>query len=195
VGRPAVFIDRDGTLLEEVDFLTSEEELVLLPGAARAVARLNAAGLPAVVVTNQSGVARGLLDEQMLARLHARLAELLRAEGASLDLVLYCPHHPELGAPPYRRICDCRKPAPGMLTEAARRLDLDLARSWIVGDDERDLAAGRAVGARGILVATGKGAAVKAALRRDGAPLPLFAADLAQAVEWILAGGAPAYGR
>jgi D-glycero-D-manno-heptose 1,7-bisphosphate phosphatase len=195
VGRPAVFLDRDGTLLEEVDYLTSAAQLVLLPGAAAAIARLNQAGVPAVVVTNQSAVARGLLDEVELARIHARFGELLAAQGARLDLVLYCPHHPDQGLPPYRRVCACRKPAAGMLAEAALGLGLDLGRSWIVGDDERDLAAGRAVGARGILVATGKGAQVQAALRARGGPLPPYARDVAEAVERILAEHAAGYGR
>lgn len=184
--RPAVFLDRDGTINEELDYLADPDRLALYPGAAEAIAALNAAGLPVVVITNQSGVARGRLDEETLARIHAALRERLAAAGARVDLILYCPHHPELGGERYRRDCACRKPRPGMLEEAARRLDLDLARSWVVGDSARDLEAGAAVGARGILVATGKGADEYERLSAAGRA-PERAADLAAAVRSILA--------
>jgi D-glycero-D-manno-heptose 1,7-bisphosphate phosphatase len=107
-GRPAVFLDRDGTLVEEVDYLIDPGQVRLIPGAAAAVRRLNQAGWPVVIVTNQSMIARGMANERQLGRIHARLAELLSAEGAQLDGIYYCPHHPELGVPPYRAACDCR---------------------------------------------------------------------------------------
>jgi D-glycero-D-manno-heptose 1,7-bisphosphate phosphatase len=168
VARPAVFLDRDGTLIEDVDYLVRPEQLELLPGAARAVRLLNEARVPAVVVTNQSAVARGMLSEAQLAVVHARFEELLAQGGARLDAILYCPHHPELGTGEYKRACRCRKPAPGMLEEAAKRLDLDLGRSIAIGDALRDLEAGAAVGARGILVGTGKGAEQRARAARAG---------------------------
>jgi D-glycero-D-manno-heptose 1,7-bisphosphate phosphatase len=186
-GRPAVFLDRDGTLVREVDFLVHPDELELLPGAAEAVADLARAGFAVVLVTNQSGVARGYLDEARLAEIHVRLAELLAEHGAHLDLVLYCPHHPDHGGPEHRRACDCRKPAPGMTLEAIRRLDLDPAASWTIGDSLRDAQAGLAAGTRAILVRTGKGEA-QAPLLADAGLEVAVAADLAEAARTVLAG-------
>jgi D-glycero-D-manno-heptose 1,7-bisphosphate phosphatase len=178
--RPAVFLDRDGTINAEVDYLSDPDQLVLLPGAGRAIARLNAAGYLTVVVTNQSGIARGLLSEQRLDEIHARLRQLLAQEGGALDAIHHCPHHPTIGAAPYRRECDCRKPLPGMYERAARELGLDLQRSWAVGDSPRDLEAAAALGVPGILVASGKALASDAAARFETAE------DLAQAVERIV---------
>ncbi len=180
-GRKAVFLDRDGTVNAEVDYLSAPEQLVLLPGAARAIARLNRAGFATVLITNQSGVARGLFDEARLAEIHERLRELLAAEGAHLDAIHYCPHHPELGEPPYRRDCDCRKPRPGLLRRAAEELGLNLERCWSVGDAPRDLEAAAALGVPGILVASGKPVTEENAGRYPVCP------DLASAVERILA--------
>lgn len=154
--RRAAFLDRDGTINVEVDYLSAPEQLELIPGAAHAIGRLNDAGWFVVVITNQSGVARGKLTEQTLADIHARLDAMLAEHGAHIDAYYHCPHHPEHGEAPYRASCDCRKPAPGMLLRAAREHDLDLTRSWTVGDSLRDLDAGAAAGTRGILVATGK---------------------------------------
>ena len=184
--RPAVFLDRDGTLDTELDFLVDPDELRLYPGAARAVRAFNERGIPVVVVTNQSAIARGLLDEEGLARVHERLAERLAEEGAHLDLVLACPHHPHEGSPPWRRVCGCRKPAPGMLVEAARRLGLDLAASWTIGDAARDLEAGRRAGTRSILVLTGKGPGELARLEAQGRPPRWVARDLLHAAELVL---------
>lgn len=191
--RPAVFLDRDGVLVDELDFLTDPRDLRLLSGATEAVRSLNRRGLPVVVVTNQSAIARGLLDERGLAAIHQRLRERLAEGGAELDAIFYCPHHPSAGAPPYRTACDCRKPAPGLLLRAARMLGLDLGRSWIVGDSARDLEAGAAVGARGILVATGKGTREAARLAAQGRAPEHFVPDLGAAVELLLAAGSPAH--
>lgn len=179
--RPAVFLDRDGTINVEVDYLRRVEDLVLIPGAGRAIARLNRAGYPVIAVTNQSGIARGLLDEPTLKRIHDRLEELLAADGAHLDAIYFCPHHPDHGDVPYRRNCDCRKPAPGLLLRAAEELGLELAGSWVVGDSLRDLEAGRAAGASGILVETGKGVELP-----EGAVGWQKVAGLEEAVELIL---------
>jgi len=154
----AVFLDRDGTINREVNYLADPADLELLPGAAEALRRLKDAGYLLCVVTNQSGVARGLLDEDRLAEVHVRLRELLSAEGVQLDWIGYCPHHPTEGRTGYRANCSCRKPRPGMLLEAAARLNIDLDRSWCVGDSMRDLKAGERVGVMGLLVRTGKGA-------------------------------------
>jgi D-glycero-D-manno-heptose 1,7-bisphosphate phosphatase len=180
----AVFLDRDGTLTAESDWVREARDLVLLPGAARAVRRLNEAGWRAVLVTNQSAVARGMISETELAAIHAHLETELAREGARLDAIYACPHHPTEGRGEYRLECECRKPAPGMIARAARELGLDLARSWIVGDAARDLEAGARLGVRGVLVATGKGSA-----ERARATFEHFAPDVEGAVEWILAAG------
>jgi D-glycero-D-manno-heptose 1,7-bisphosphate phosphatase len=158
--RPAVFLDRDGTIVEDVDYLTDPDQLRLIPGAAAAIHLLNKRGLAVIVVTNQSAVARGMLTEDGLAGIHRRLSEMLAAEGAHVDGIYYCPHLPDGDSPPYNRICDCRKPAPGMLLQAARELHLDLDASAMIGDSRRDLEAGAAAGCGTlILVRTGHGAA------------------------------------
>lgn len=186
--RPAVFLDRDGTLITALGYLADPAELELVPGAGAALARLGAAGFARVLVTNQSGIARGLLDEAALAAVHARLAEALAREGGALELVLSCPHHPEIGVPPYRLACGCRKPEPGLILEAARRLDLDLARSWVVGDAARDLEAGRRAGVPGlVLVRTGKGEATLAELGPAGLEGVLVVADVGEAARRIAA--------
>jgi D-glycero-D-manno-heptose 1,7-bisphosphate phosphatase len=185
VSRPAVFLDRDGTIVREADYLRSPERLRLLPRAAEAIRRLNDSGFAVVVATNQSGIARGLLTEDDLAQVHKVLAERLAKRGARLDAIYFCPHHPTAGAGRYRRECSCRKPAPGMLLRAAQELDLDLSRCIAVGDSQRDLIAGREVGCRTVLVRTGYGRDAEA---EASAPLPCdhVADDLAAAVQWIL---------
>jgi D-glycero-D-manno-heptose 1,7-bisphosphate phosphatase len=137
-------------------------------------------------VTNQSGVARGLLDEAALSEIHATLARALAEFGVVLDHVGYCPHHPDFGQPPYRAHCDCRKPLPGLLRVAADELPIDLERSWVVGDSVRDLEAGAALGLPGILVATGKGRDQAGRLDAAGHPPKHYVPDLAAAVALIL---------
>jgi D-glycero-D-manno-heptose 1,7-bisphosphate phosphatase len=188
--RAAVFLDRDGTLLDELGFLARPADLRLLPGAAAGVRALNQAGLAVVLVTNQSGIARGLFSEADLAAIHARLAQELERAGAHLDALYHCPHHPEQGQPPLRRACSCRKPEPGLLLLAARELGLDLARSWIVGDSVRDLEAGRRAGIPGrVLVLTGKGQATLAGLAPEQRAQTLVVADLPEAARRVLAQG------
>ena len=155
----AVFLDRDGTINREVDYLSDPDQVELLPGAAEGLRKLKQAGYLLCVVTNQSGVARGLFDEERLHAIHARLKELLAAEGVHLDWIGYCPHHPTEGRVGHRANCFCRKPRPGMMIEAAALLGINLERSWCIGDSRRDLKAGEQVGAMGLLVRTGKGAA------------------------------------
>jgi D-glycero-D-manno-heptose 1,7-bisphosphate phosphatase len=186
VARPAVFLDRDGTIVREVGYLRSSAQLRLLPRAASAIKRLNDFGFAVIVATNQSGIARGLLTEADLALTNEALQRRLARYGAHVDAFYFCPHHPEVGPPKYRRRCRCRKPSPGMLLRAARELDLDLPRSFAVGDSARDLLAGRNAGARAILVRTGYGRRTEA---ECGAALPAdhVADDLAAAVEWVLA--------
>jgi D-glycero-D-manno-heptose 1,7-bisphosphate phosphatase len=156
--RPAVFLDRDGTLVEEVPYLHDPAALVLLPGVAGALAALGAAGYALVVVTNQAGVARGYYGEAAVGRVHRRLRVLLAAGGAWLDAVVYCPHHPEGTAAGYAGACRCRKPGPGMLESAAERLGLDLRASYLIGNHHSDVGAARAAGAIPLFVTTGRAA-------------------------------------
>ena len=157
MGAPAVLLDRDGVLVPDDGLLTDPDRLRLLPGVASALAMLAAAGWRLAVVTNQPVVARGLIDEAGLARIHDRLRALLTAAGAPfLDGIFACPHHPEADVAAYRLACACRKPRPGLLLQAAAAHGYDLARSWMVGDRPSDIAAGRAAGCRTILVETGR---------------------------------------
>lgn len=155
---PALFLDRDGVLIEEVEYLAKLELVKLIPGAAGVVRRANEAGRRVVVVSNQSGVARGLFPESFLAEVHSEIArQLFEESGAKVDAFYCCPHHPTDGIGEYRIACDCRKPKPGMLLRAARELGIDLAESWMIGDRRSDLEAGAAAGCRTILVRTGYG--------------------------------------
>ncbi|HEY3187460.1 MAG TPA: HAD family hydrolase [Solirubrobacteraceae bacterium] len=186
--RPAVFIDRDGTLTEEVGYVNHPQRLNLLPRSAAAVRRLNEAGIAAVVATNQAGLARGYFTEEVMNAVNQRLVGELKRAGAHLDGLYVCPHHPTEGMPPLRADCDCRKPKPGLLLRAAKELDLDLAASTIVGDKASDLAVARPVGARGVLVLTGYGLGEWEYGRAHFAVAPdHVAADLLDAVEWIIA--------
>jgi D-glycero-D-manno-heptose 1,7-bisphosphate phosphatase len=150
--RPAVFIDRDGTLITERSYLAHPDGVELVPGAVEALAALRRAGFALVTVTNQSGIARGLYREADYRAVADRLAELLRDAGVTPDDVQYCPHHPDVTGP-----CDCRKPGTGMYVRAAARLGLDPAASWYVGDKLTDVLPAIALGGRGILVRTGYG--------------------------------------
>jgi D-glycero-D-manno-heptose 1,7-bisphosphate phosphatase len=188
VTKPAVFIDRDGTLTEEVGYVNHPSRIRLLPRSAEAIHRLNQAGIPAVLITNQSGVARGYFSEEVLAAVNAALVAQLKAEGAHLDALYVCAHHPTEGVPPYRADCDCRKPKPGLLLRAAADLGLDLRASWMVGDKPSDLAVAHRVGARTILVLTGYGLG-EWEYRRATFPVPPdhVVDDLLDAVDRIIA--------
>jgi D-glycero-D-manno-heptose 1,7-bisphosphate phosphatase len=179
--RPAIFLDRDGTLNEEVDFLSDPEQLVMIPGAAAAVARLNAKGIPVVVVTNQSGIGRGKYGWGDFAAVMGRMQDLLALENARIDAVYASPHHEQ--AQGEYAVADHpeRKPNPGMLLRASLEHDLDLSRSWMVGDKDIDLEAGRRAGCRVALVRTGYGSQV------DGSAADLVAESLPEIVDRILA--------
>jgi D-glycero-D-manno-heptose 1,7-bisphosphate phosphatase len=150
--RAAVFLDRDGTVLVERDYLRDPDQVRLVAGAAEAIGRLRAAGLAVVLVTNQSGIARGLFAESDFRAVQARLVDLLGEGGAAVDATYHCPHHPDFTGP-----CECRKPGPGMYLAAARDLALAPGRSWFVGDKRTDVEAAGRFGGRGILVRTGYG--------------------------------------
>jgi D-glycero-D-manno-heptose 1,7-bisphosphate phosphatase len=157
VSRPALFLDRDGVINVEVEYLSDPARVALIPGSAAAIARINAAGIPVVVVTNPSGLARGKYGAAEFAAVTARIAEQLAAEVARLDATYHCPHHPAGRVPELAILCDCRKPGPKLLLDAARDLDLDVPRSILVGDKASDLGAARAAGCRAVLVRTGYG--------------------------------------
>ena len=157
--KPAVFLDRDGTINVEKDYLYRIEEFEFTPGAVEAIKLLNQAGYLVVVVTNQSGVARGYYAEADVETLHSHIDQLLALQGARVDAWYYCPHHAQ-GKPPYNQECNCRKPLPGMLLQAAADHAIDLTRSWMVGDKTADIEAGQAAGCKPVLVMTGYGAEV-----------------------------------
>ena len=181
--KRAVFLDRDGTLIEEVGYLDRFEQIRLFPYSVDAVRMLNRAGFAVVVATNQSGVARGFFDEAFVGAVHERLGRTFAGGGASIEGFYHCPHHPDGPVPAYQKVCDCRKPRSGLLRRAASDLDLDLARSFVVGDRANDIEAGRAVGAAGVLVLTGYGTSVEADAR--GAARAVTN-NLIEAVSWIL---------
>jgi D-glycero-D-manno-heptose 1,7-bisphosphate phosphatase len=184
--RPAVFLDRDGTLTAEAEWVRSASDLVLLDCARPAVELLHRAGFAVVVATNQSAVARGFITEAALAEVHAHMVRELESGGGRIDGVYVCPHHPTEGFPPFRRECACRKPKPGLLLAAARDLGLDLARSFVIGDAARDLEAGAAAGVAGVLVATGKGEAEFERLVVDRRAPERFEKDLLAAARAIV---------
>ncbi|MBN1880895.1 MAG: D-glycero-beta-D-manno-heptose 1,7-bisphosphate 7-phosphatase [Deltaproteobacteria bacterium] len=184
--RRAVFLDRDGTINVEVGYLNDPEELELIPGAAQAVARLNDAGFIVVVVSNQSGVARGYFTEEDVHAVNRRMVEVLGREGARIDGIYYCPHHPEFGDGEYRKDCGCRKPNTGMVKRAIDDLDIDISRSYVVGDHLGDVLLGVNAGARSIHVLTGHGITEREKLIEHGIATAYLARDLADAVEHIL---------
>lgn len=183
---PAVFIDRDGTMLDELGYVTPESSITVYPFTAAAIVKLNAAGYPVIVVTNQGGIALGMYDHAFVDRTHIMLGDMLMAEGARIDEWCYCPHHPEGKVAELTRVCECRKPGTAMLADAARKRHLDLAASWVVGDQWRDIELARRAGATGILVRTGYGAGLEANWPADVARPPVVCDDLMAAVEHIL---------
>jgi len=183
----AVFLDRDGTVNTEVGYLTDLDKLSLIPGAGAAISRLNEAGLKVVLVTNQSGVARGYFTESFVQETHKRLEQLLQNEGARLDGIYYCPHHPTTGKPPYTVACDCRKPGTGLIDRAARDHGIDTRRSFVVGDKWSDVELAHRAGAHAVLVMTGYAPDDPGNVRPPHVDDPDFIAhDLTEAVDWIV---------
>ena len=182
----AVFVDRDGTLIEEIGYLDRPERVKLFPWSIDAIRALNRAGLRVVMTSNQSGVARGFFTTAVVDEVHRHIADLLRAGGALIDAYYYCPHHPDGTIPELARVCDCRKPARGLVDRAERELAIDPLRSYCVGDRWLDVALARTVGARGVLVRTGYGA--REELRpQAGLTADAIVNNLVEAVSWILA--------
>lgn len=187
-GRPAVFLDRDGTINDDVGYLTDLAELRIYPYAPDAIRLLGRAGFAIVVVTNQGGIARGVLSEALVEHTHHLMAERLTRAGAIVDAWYYCPHHPESVVPRLAWPCACRKPGTAMPRAAAERLGIDLGRSWVIGDHWRDVQMGHAVGARAVLLRTGHGRDQEAA-RPEGQRVEAICDNLIAATAFVLGQG------
>jgi D-glycero-D-manno-heptose 1,7-bisphosphate phosphatase len=184
---PAVLLDRDGTICEEVGYVNHVDRIKVYPYAAAAIRKLNRAGIPVVVVTNQSGVGRGYFSERLVKQAHAKIAKELAAGGARVDAFYYCPHHPTGTLKAYRKDCRCRKPATGMADDAAKRFHLDLKSSFVVGDSYRDMRLAFNIGAHSIMLMTGYGKGEYVHKRNEWPRMPdLIAANLKEAVQKIL---------
>ena len=183
--RGAVFLDRDGTLIEDVDYLRSLDQIALFPWTVDALRLAARSGLAAVVVTNQSAVARGIITEEFVAATHDELNRRLAGGGARIDAFYFCPHLPDAPLEKYKARCRCRKPGPGMLEDAARDLEIDLTRSWMIGDRWLDVAAGAAAGVRSLLVRSGHAARLHEE-PPTGVRADAILNNLMEAVGWIL---------
>lgn len=182
--EPAVFIDRDGTVCEEVGYLSQLKDLRLIPGSAQAIRRIREAGWKAVIISNQSGVARGYMSEKTVLTIHAALRKMLQHQDAEIDGIYYCPHHPQ-GNPPYNIYCRCRKPESGMLLKAAEELHIDLKRSIVIGDKYSDVLTGQRLNIPGILVLTGFGKSERDKYQSHWEQEPAHIAEnLSDAVHW-----------
>ncbi len=180
-----IFLDRDGTINEELEFISSPDDVVLIPRSAEAIREANQLGLKVFVITNQSGIARGFIKEEELVKVHNKLVELLNNAGAHLDAIYFCPHHPEFGEPPYKIECDCRKPNSGMLRQAEKEYNIDLKKSFVVGDRIIDVQTAHAVGATGILVLTGYGKNQIEEIQKNNIKIDYIAEDLYDAMQFI----------
>lgn len=187
IPRRAIFMDRDGTVSDEVGYINHISRYRMLPRSIEAIRRINDAGFMTFIVTNQSGVARGLFDESLLNDVHATLARWVSEGGGRLDGIYACTHHPKEGVPPWRQDCDCRKPKPGLLLKAAAEHGVDLSASYMIGDTVLDIEAARNAGATGVLVLTGYGRGdLDFRMRPRGLEPAHVAEDLMGAVDWIL---------
>lgn len=179
-GRAAAFLDRDGTIILDANYLSDPDGVVLLEGAVEGIRAFKAADYLVVVITNQSVIARGMADEDTLRAIHERMQAMLRPHGAEADAIYYCPHHADGVVPAYSVRCECRKPAPGMILRAADELDVDLPRSVMIGDAESDVLAGKNAGCATVrIAATAQAHAIEA---------DHTAANLADAARWFLSG-------
>ncbi len=173
----AAFIDRDGVINEERNYVHRIEDFVLLPGVAQGLALLRDAGFRLIVVTNQAGIARGYYDQSAMDRLHVHMREQLAMQGVTLDAIYFCPHHPQGSVQGLAVDCDCRKPAPGMLLQAGKDFDLDLSASVLIGDKLSDVQAGKKAGVgRAVIVDSGHEVDAAARLQSDGVAVDLLAA-------------------
>jgi D-glycero-D-manno-heptose 1,7-bisphosphate phosphatase len=189
-GRPAVFLDRDGTLSEERGFIDRLDLVEIFPWTSDAIRLLNRAGFAVVVVTNQSAIGRGIIDLPFLQSVHDLFDRHLAKSGARVDRYYFCPHHPDAPLPEYRQTCRCRKPGPGMIEQATTDLGLDLSRSFMVGDRRIDVASGHAAGVRSLLVRSGHSAYGGEAPPGLAEPDAILN-NLMEAVGWILRSSSP----
>ena len=184
--KPAVFIDRDGTISEEIGYINHVSRFRLFPYSADAIKKLHECGFLAIVITNQAGVARGYFSEDMVQSVHRRMTDELSLAGTALDAIYYCAHHPSVGEPPYRLDCDCRKPKPGLLKRAAGDFNIDLSTSWMVGDRYSDIELAANAGVKSVLVLSGYGRGEWEHQRHNWSIQPdLTAEDLLEAVTLI----------
>lgn len=187
MSKIAVFIDRDGTISEEVGYVNHISRFKLLKNSALAIKMLNEAKILAILATNQAGVARGYFSEDLVKKVHEKLQLDLKNEGAYLDAIYYCPHHPSVGPPEYRIDCNCRKPKPGMILKAKEEFNIDLTKSYMVGDKISDIEFGKKLGLTSVMVLTGYGLGEYEHQRNEWKVMPDFVAnDLLDAVKWIL---------
>jgi D-glycero-D-manno-heptose 1,7-bisphosphate phosphatase len=184
--KPAVFLDRDGTLIQERGYLERLEHLEIFPWTGDALRLLKRAGFATVVITNQAAIARGLIDEAFLGEIHQALDARLASSGGGIDRYYFCPHVPDAKIERYRQRCGCRKPAPGLVEQACREMDLDVTRSFMVGDRWLDVACGHAAGARTVLIRSGHGASEADSPPPEGLRADAILNNLMEAVGWIL---------
>lgn len=185
--QAAVFLDRDGTIIEDTGYISSPEQVKFLPGSIAAIKQLKDAGYKIIIISNQSGVARGLISEDMLQTIEKLIHRQILNGGAHVDSSYYCPHHPEHGSYPYRQACECRKPHTGLIKKAVKDHDIDLSRSIMVGDHATDIETARRAGIKSVFVMTGHGPEEKANLKSQPDHI---AADITAAADWILKQGA-----
>lgn len=180
-----IFLDRDGTINEELEYISNPDKVILIPGSADAIREANMLGLKVFVISNQSGVARGFVKEDELVLVNNRLVELLNEKNAHLDAIYFCPHHPEYGEPPYRMFCDCRKPSAGMLKQAEAEFSIDLKKSFVIGDRIVDILTAIPVGAKSILVLTGYGKNEYERVKSENISVDYIAKDLFDAMQFV----------
>jgi D-glycero-D-manno-heptose 1,7-bisphosphate phosphatase len=187
VKQPVVFLDRDGTINEEMGYINHPSRFVLLPQSAKALRLLNKEGFLVIVVSNQSGAAKGYFPETLIHEINDHMRNLLEKEGAKVDAIYYCPHHPSASVPTYRMVCQCRKPSTGLIELACGHYEIDMGRSFVIGDRLTDMEMARNAGLRGILVKTGYGMGEIEHLLPHSAVVPdHLAADLLEGVRWIV---------
>ena len=185
--KPAVFLDRDGTINVDVGYLSHPDQLTLLPHAIKGLRLLSDNDLLLVIVTNQSGVARGLIPPERLPVIEKAFLDIMHDNDISIAGYYACPHYPEAKLPEYRCECECRKPAPGLLLQAARELNIDVQRSYVVGDKASDVQLAHNAGATGLLVLTGEGRKYQQAYPPEYSPPHAICRNLYEAAEWIIA--------
>ena len=185
--KPAVFLDRDGTINVDVGYLCHPDQFTFLPSALEALQLLRDSDLPLIIITNQAGVARGLIPPESLPVIQKAFLRMLRTNGINIAGYYSCPHHPEGVLPEYRCECECRKPAPGLVQQAARELDIDVQNSYVVGDKASDVQLAHNAGATGILVLTGEGRKYQQTYPPEYTPPHAICRNLYDAAEWIIA--------